>query len=60
MENIQVLIAANLIDKEFLLEVITSIISGQEFSEDIKLGLIDRLEEYNTRWPEKDLGNNCY
>ena len=53
MENICVLVADNLIDKDLLLEIITSIINEEEFNEELKLKIVAALYEYNIKWPEK-------
>lgn len=53
MENICVLVADKLIDKDFLLDIITSIINEEEFNEELKLRIVAALEEYNVKWPEK-------
>ena len=43
MENIAVLVADNVIDKEFLHEIITSIIYEEDYSEELKLKIIAAL-----------------
>ena len=45
MENICVYVADNKIDKEFLQEIITSILSEDDYNEELKLKLIDVLSE---------------
>lgn len=47
MENICVAVADNLIDKELLTEIITSIINEEEYSEDLKLKIIYSLNTEN-------------
>jgi death on curing protein len=47
MENIAVAVADNLIDKEFLREIIDSIINEEEYSEDLKLRIIGCLDFFN-------------
>ena len=44
MENVSYHLAAGKIDKEFLKEIITSIINENELTEEIKLELINRIE----------------
>ncbi len=44
MENIAVAVADNIIDKELLGQIIFSLIHEQEYSESLKLALIERLE----------------
>jgi len=43
MENIAVLVADNVIDKEFLQEIIFSIINEEDYNEEIKIKLINGL-----------------
>lgn len=43
MENIAVLVADNVIDKEFLKEIIFSIINEEDYNEEIKIKLINGL-----------------
>lgn len=43
MENIAVLVADNVIDKEFLKEIIFSIINEEDYNEEIKIKLMDYL-----------------
>lgn len=43
MENISVYVADNKIDKNLLLEIITSILLEDEYSEELKLKIIDAL-----------------
>ena len=45
MENISYHRAAGKIDKEFLIEIITSIISEPDYSEDLKLRLLNAISE---------------
>jgi death on curing protein len=44
MENIAVAVADNLIDKDFLHEIVDSILNDDEYSEDLKLRIISSLE----------------
>lgn len=45
MENISYHLAADKIDKEFLQEIITSILTNNELSEEIKLELVNRIND---------------
>ncbi len=45
MENISYHVAAGNIDKDFLREIITSIINEQEFSEDLKLRIYNAIKD---------------
>jgi len=47
MENIAVLVADNIIDKELLHEIISSIIAEVDYSEELKLKLIQVLSQAN-------------
>src|SRR4051812_46165320 len=44
MENIAVAVADNIIDKSLLTEIIISILNEDDYSESLKLKIIDRLE----------------
>lgn len=44
MENISVAVAVDIINKDLLEEIITSIINEQEYNEGLKLEIIDALE----------------
>jgi death-on-curing protein len=45
MENIAVTVADNIIDKDLLLEIITSIINEEDYSEELKLKVIHALSQ---------------
>ena len=45
MENIAVYVADNKIDKELLREIIDSILTEDNFNEELKLKIIDALSE---------------
>ena len=45
MENIAVAVADNLIDKDTLQQIITSILNEQDYSEDLKLKIVDALQK---------------
>jgi death-on-curing protein len=49
MENIAVLVADNAIDKELLGELITSLLNEEEYNEELKLKLINILEQHTNR-----------
>lgn len=49
MENIAVLVADNAIDKELLGELITSLLNEEEYNEELKLKLINILEQRTNR-----------
>lgn len=55
MENIAVAVADNIIDKELLLEIITSIIYEDYYDEILKLKIFDALDQAN-----KKNGNDLY
>lgn len=43
MENISYHLAAGVIDKDFLLEIITSIINEEDYSEELKLKIFNAI-----------------
>jgi len=45
MENVSVYVADNMIDKELLHDIICSILSEDDFNEDLKLKIIDALNK---------------
>lgn len=45
MENIAVAVADNIIEKELLATIITSLLNEEEYSEELKLEIISRLEQ---------------
>lgn len=55
MENIAVAVADNIIDKELLLEIITSIIYEDDYDEILKLKIFDALDQAN-----RETGNDLY
>lgn len=60
MENIAVTVADNIIDKDLLQEIITSIINEVEYNETLKLKIIHALSQVN---PENDalrIGSDFY
>ena len=44
MENIAVTVADNIIDKNLLLEIIYSIINDEDYSEELKLKIVNALQ----------------
>jgi death on curing protein len=51
MENIAVTVADNIIEKDLLCEIITSILNESDYSEELKLNIIDALDKVD---PEKE------
>lgn len=47
MENIAVTVADNIIDKDLLQEIIISIINEEEYNEELKLKIVNALEQVN-------------
>ena len=45
MENIAVSVADNIIDKDLLMEIITSLLNEEEYNEELKLKLIVVLQQ---------------
>jgi death-on-curing protein len=60
MENIAVVVADNLIDKELLQEIIFSIINDKEYSEELKIKIIDSLSRADEQAQELNLGSEFY
>jgi len=62
MENIAVAVADNLIDKEMLSEIIFSLINEEDYSEELKLKIINALSQVipNSEWEENGNGLNFY
>jgi death-on-curing protein len=60
MENIAVTVADNIIDKVVLLEIITSIINEEDYSEELKLKIINSLEKTNPEREQINLGTHFY
>jgi death on curing protein len=60
MENIAVTVADNIIDKELLHEIITSIISDEDYSEDLKLKIIHALSNVKTDSVPVNMGSGFY
>ncbi|MGB4775207.1 MAG: Fic family protein, partial [Daejeonella sp.] len=60
MENIAVSVADNVIEKELLLEIITSLINEEDYNEELKLKIINSLEQINTEREPINLGTDFY
>jgi len=60
MENIAVMVADNIIDKDLLLEIIVSIINENEYSEELKLKLFNSLTLVDSSLAQIDLGTDFY
>ncbi len=55
MENIAVAVADNIIDKELLHDIITSLVYEDDYNEILKIKIFDVLTKAN-----KDAGNDLY
>lgn len=60
MENIAVTVADNIINKELLSEIVISLINEEEYSEELKLKIINSLERINTEKEHINLGTDFY
>lgn len=60
MENIAVAVADNLIDKNLLQEIIYSLINEADYSETLKLEIINALSRVNDNSLELNLGTDFY
>jgi death-on-curing protein len=60
LENIAVAVADNIIDKELLLEIITSIINESDYNEGLKLKVINALSQANLENAPLNIGNEFY
>lgn len=60
MENIAVTVADNIIDKNLLLEIITSIINDEDYSEALKLKVINALSQVEGTMEVLNLGSEFY
>jgi death-on-curing protein len=49
MENIAVYVASNVVDKDLLREVIASLLYEEEYSESLKLALIDAISRHEAQ-----------
>lgn len=60
MENIAVTVADNLIDKELLSEIISSLINEEDYSEQLKLKIIQALQQVDPKNDQIYLGEDFY
>jgi|SRR5690606_20038154 len=60
MENIAVTVADNIIEKELLQEIITSLINEEDYNEGLKLKIINSLEQVNSDKEQINLGSEFY
>ncbi|MDD5151654.1 MAG: type II toxin-antitoxin system death-on-curing family toxin, partial [Flavobacterium sp.] len=60
MENIAVTVADNLIDKDLLQEIITSIINEMDYSDELKLKIINALSQVRDDVEQINLGIDFY
>ena len=60
MENIAVTVADNIVGKELLLQIITSIILEEDYNEELKLNIIHALEKVNPENPQLNKGAEFY
>ncbi len=60
MENIAVTVADNMIDKELLSEIINSLINEEDYSEQLKLKIINALQQVNPGNEQINMGSNFY
>src|SRR5690606_38993901 len=60
MENIVVTVADNIIEKELLSDIITSLINEEDYSEELKLKIINSLEQINLERKDISLGTDFY
>lgn len=58
MENIAVTIADNIIDKELLLEIIISLLTEEDYNEELKLKIINSLEQKSSEKEDRCLGTD--
>ncbi len=57
MENVAVHVAVNRIDKDLLLEILTSIINDHQFSEELQIKILDSIDSEEN---EEDIENEPY
>lgn len=60
MENIAVTVADNVIEKELLLEIIKSLINDEDYSEQLKLKILNALNKTNPENEQLNLGTDFY
>lgn len=60
MENIAVTVAKDIIDKELLLAIVTSIINEEDYSEILKLQIIHALQQVSPEEESLNMGTSFY
>ncbi len=60
MENIAVTVADNIIDKELLMEIITSLINEEDYNESLKLKIFNALQQVNPENEQINMGIAFY
>ncbi|MDI3320178.1 type II toxin-antitoxin system death-on-curing family toxin [Pinibacter soli] len=60
MENLAVTVADNIIDKELLQEIVTSLISEEDYSEVLKLKIVNALERVSPDCEQLSMGTDFY
>lgn len=60
MENISVALADNIVDKDLLLEIIHSIVNEEDYSEALKLKIINSLQQVNPENLQINKGADFY
>lgn len=60
MENIAVTVAENIIDRDLLGEIVTSIINEQEYNEDLKLKIFEALNQVTSSNEQLNQGADFY
>jgi len=60
MENIAVTVADNIIDKDLLHEIVTSIINEPEYNETLKLKIVDALSQADVNNERLNFGRDFY
>ncbi len=60
MENISVAVADNIIDKELLFEIIFSLINEEDYNEELKLKIVNVLEQVEPKESPFLLGIDFY
>ena len=60
MENIAVAVADNMIDKELLQEIVTSIIHEPEYNDELKLKIIHAISKVNPETKQPNIGVKLY
>ncbi len=60
MENIAVTVADNIVDKELLFEIISSLINEEDYNESLKLKILNALQQVNTESEQINMGIAFY